>query len=501
MVKIAAAVLGVDPDQLVGRIQKRSASRRRWIAVGGATAAGIVVALGATAAVMSINAREADALARQNVEKLLTDTRADLDEVGLLKVKAAVHEAAGEYFNGKAGQRLNNQDLLLKWEWLRQSGVDALESGDNDKALAIRTQAHDTTAELVKRDPDNPQFLFAHGQSAYYLGEYFYGQNDLEAVRPRWTEYLASAERLFEVAPDYINEPLETDAVSEVAYGRVNMGVLALEQHRNARVAANLFASAIEVLTPRATTVNHKLNLTRTYKQHVEALAQFALASEVLAAIRPWEVNLVELDGLGQTRRDLSSELATNWRTVAVFKKQMGIEAEAERDWRHTREIIDAGLRLDPMNKAWLRHAARLDATMGVMPDCSQMSAAADFSDELAARNLGLCLPTLARGKREDVCRGFIASFSNEAPSPSDRLIMESSWASLLAACSRYGAPADLDSLRAIAAERFFTRDYSELRIRTQLALSEFQSDDQWISGLNEDLKHRGWKGGPHAGR
>jgi hypothetical protein len=494
-VKIASAILGVDPDQLVGRVQKRSASRRRWFAIAGSAAAGVVVALGATATMSSMNAQRANDLARQNVEKLLTDTRADLDEVGLLKAKAAVHEAAGAYFSEKEGQRLNNEDLLLKWEWLRQAGVDALESGDNDKALSIRTQAHDTTAELVKRDPDKPEFLFAHGQSAYYLGEYFYGQNDLEAVRPHWTEYLASAERLFAVAPDYVNESLETDAVSEVAYGRVNMGVLALEQHRNARVAANLFASAIEVLAPRAKTVNHKLNLTRTYKQHVEALAQFAPASEVLAAIRPWEVNLVELDGLGQTRRDLNSELATNWRTVAVFKKQMGLEAEAERDWHHTREIIDTGLRLDPMNKAWLRHAARLDATMGVMPDCGTLSAAANFSDELTARNLGLCLPTMIRGQREVICRGFVASFSGEAPSPSDRLIMESSWASLLAACSRQGAPSDLGKLRAIAAERFFKRDYSELRIRTQLALSEFQPDDQWIGGLNEDLKDRGWKG------
>ena len=47
-----------------------------------------------------------------------------------------------------------------------------------------------------------------------------------------------------------------------------------------------------------------------------------------------------------------------------------------------------------------------------------------------------------------------------------------------------------------IAAERFFFRDYHDLRIRTQLALSGFRSDDQWISGLNQDLTDRGWKGG-----
>lgn len=498
VVKIAAAVLGVDVDQLVGRVRKRAVARRRWIATGASVAAGLVIGLGVVAGVMSVRAAQADDLARANVEKLLTDTRATLDEVGRLKAKAAVHEAAGAYFSGKAGQRLNNADLLLKWEWLRQAGVDALDAGETAKALDLRRQAHETTSELLRRDADNPEFLFAHGQSAFYLGEYYYRQNDLEAARPHWSEYLTSAERLFEVAPDYVNDALETDAVSEVAYARVNMGVLALEQHRNAKAAASLFASAIDALAPRAVTASHKQNLSRAHKQHVEALAQFAPASEVLEAIKPWETNLAELDELSKTRLDLNSELAIHWRTIAEIKKQAGLEQDAKRGWRRAREIVETALRLDPANKSWLQQAARLDASMGVQADCGKLPGENQFGDDVTAWNVETCLRTMRYGQA-DVCRPFADSFSPDSSSetmrPRDRLIREAAWARLLSACSRKAAASDLARLREIAAERFFFRGYHDLRIRTQLALSEFHSDDQWIGGLKQDLKDRGWKG------
>jgi hypothetical protein len=264
-------------------------------------------------------------------------------------------------------------------------------------------------------------------------------------------------------------------------------------------VAANLFSSAIELVAPRAATVSHKQNLSRIYKQHIEALAQFASSSEVLAAIKPWEANLAELDVLSRTRVDLNSELATSWGTIAEIETQAGLAQEAERDWLRTKEIAQTGLRLDEKNRSWLQLAARADAAMGAQPDCKKLSGKIQFGDDVTARNVETCLRTNGLSEAS-VCPQFADSFSDNASDqtlkPRDRLIREAAWARLLSACSLRASPSDLARLREIAAERFFFRDYHDLRIRTQLALSGFRSDDQWISGLKKDLTDRGWKGG-----
>lgn len=503
VVKIAAAVLGVDVDRLVQRMRKQAAEQRRWIAVGASAGLALVIGLGATAMMMSARAGQADDLARANVEKLLTDTRKKMDTLAQLEANAAVHDAAKLYFDGKAGRRLNDDDLLLKAQWLQQEGADALQRGEDEKALSVRNDAFAATAELLQRNPSNPEFLFWHGQSAFSLGEYFYSSNDLKAAQAPWRTYEATAQNLVKVAPAYANRTLESTAPEEIAYARTNLGVLALEEDRDARTAATLFLSAIAILEPNAGNLQSKENLSRAYKQYIEALAQFALVDEVLNGVNAWEKVLLDLDAMSAQHRDLNSDLATNWRVVAEFRRQAGQKTEADRAWRRTREIVDNELGQDPANTRWLKNAERVDASMGIARNCDEVSGAIDFSNDVSARVAEICLSRLKRDTQLDLCSRFAASLSPASgtartPRPSARLIQERAWAGLLVACGRSRAATDQDlaaKLNTIAKDRFFSRDFHQLRLRTQIKMGDFASADPWVADLKSDLKKRGWKG------
>ena len=98
VIKIAAAALGLDVDQLIGRVQKRRAEQRRLVAIAGGAAAAVVIGLGVTAGVMANNARQANDRAFVQVEQLLMTARADMND---LAAKKALHEVAKPYFDDR----------------------------------------------------------------------------------------------------------------------------------------------------------------------------------------------------------------------------------------------------------------------------------------------------------------------------------------------------------------------------------------------------------------
>jgi tetratricopeptide (TPR) repeat protein len=490
VVKIASAILGVDPDQLVGRIQKRSASRRRWIAVGGGVAAGVVVALGAFALVMSQQAERADNLARANVERLLTDTRKEMDEVGRMKAKAAVHDAAKAYFDGKVGKRLNSEDLLLKAEWLRQEGIDAYKRGEKELAMAQREDAFAATIELLKRDPDNPDFLFSHSQSAYWVGDYYLREGPTEDARKPWEDYRDTAMRLVAVAPDFPGAKLE------VHYASVNLGILALYQERDPRAAASAFKDALDALDVNVAKLDDKLNLSRSHLQYVEALAQFAPASEVLAAVQRWEPVLEDLERSRDASDDLQFHLANAWDKVIGFREDGDAHADPA---AATGRTLTPGV--DPDNLTSVKLTVELSLAAGASPACNTLPSPpqTDPTDRTQLRLADRCLPQQTAGQQAAFCRAFASKLDSQLSPFELELELEAVWASLLGTCSKFadktGQTGLSDALDAVAQKRFFNRSFEEMRYQTQRTLAGFDSRAgiRWITDLNTSLKNRGW--------
>jgi hypothetical protein len=480
VIKIAAAVLGLDVDQLVGRVQKHRAEQRRLLAAGSAAAAAVVLGLGVTAGVMANNANLANDRAFAQVEQLLTKTRANMDD---LAAKKALHEAARLYFESKESRRLSDRDLLLKAEWLRQEGEDAGKRGEDERALTYRQDAYAVTTLLLKRNPDNPEFLFSHAQSAFWLGYYYFQHARPADARPSLEAYRTTAEHLLAVAPDY------PGAMLEVHYARVNLGMLALEEERDPRRGAQAFKEALAVLDQHPSDLDAKLNLSRVTMQYIGALAQFASASEVLAVAQTWEPLIRELERDGGNRDDIDFHLASASNMIqSIEERTRGVSPSAP-----SRQ----GPAEDPDNLVSLSLVAELRLLEGQEVDCKPFPEPSEQmpTDRAQLRLIARCLGKLPAEGQAVRC----STFADQLSRREGHLEFEELWALLLTECSTsLAAKRDgelSEKLTATAARLFFSRDPEDLRLWTQLALAGFDATppDAWITNLNASLDRRGW--------
>jgi tetratricopeptide (TPR) repeat protein len=494
VVKIAAAVLDLDVDHLVGRVKKHRAKQLRWLVAGTGTAAVVLVGLVVTAGVMTRSAQLANDRSFGTVNQALTTARANVND---LAAKKALHELANQYFESMAGTRLSDRDLLLKAEWLRQEGKDAGLRHEDSQSLAFRKEAHAATTELLRRDPANPDFLLSHALSAYWMGNYYFllPQPQFEAARPFLQEYADVAERLLHVAPDYVNAALSTDARSEVYYAQVNLGLLALEQNRDPRAAAEAFSNALRSLKPHPESLSAKLDLSRAHMQYIAVLAQFAAAAEVMEAVRAWAPLLLELE----THRgdsDVEFHLANSWGLIQQFENHLSRGLRSTANVPASMNLISQRPTRDPDNATSLSLAAELDLDDAqVKCEGLPQPASVDVTSKPEIGLIARCLKRMPTSEQLARCSTFAAAL----PGKPGLLDQETSWATLLSACSRSAHRAGDSSLsktlEQIGATQFFAREPEQTRLQTQFALASFatRESNDWISSLNTSLEHRGW--------
>jgi len=493
VIKIAAAVLDLDVDHLVGRVKKHRAKQLRWLVAGAGTAAVVVVGLVVTAGIMTRSAQLANDRSFGQVSQLLTTARADMND---LAAKKALHEVAKDYFDSKAGTRLSDRDLLLKAEWLRQEGKDAGLRHEDAQSLAFRKEAYAATTELLRRDPANPDFLFSHAQSACWMGEYYLvNRPQLEAARSFLQEYADVADRLLHVAPNYVNAALNTDAHSEVYYAQVNLGQLALEQNHDPRAAADAFSNALRSLKPHPESLSAKLDLSRAHLQYIGVLAQFAAAAEVMEAVRAWKPLLLELES-HRGDSDVEFHRANSWGLIQQFENHLSNGLRSASDVPASMKLIDQGPKRDPDNATSLSLAAELDLRdAGVKCEGLPQPASLDVTSKPEIGLIAKCLERMPTSEQLARCSTFAAAL----PKKPGLLDQETSWATLLSACSRSAHQVgDLSlsgRLEQIGAAHFFAREPEQMRLRTQFALASFatRESNDWISDLNTSLEHRGW--------
>lgn len=195
--KIVAGIAGVPLDALV----QRDATRRirRVMAVTGGTLVALLAMIGMTIfALQSRNeAQHQQAEAEGLVEYMLTDLRTELKGVGRLDVMTKVNERAMGYYEDQGDlSDMPAESLERRARILHAMGEDDERRGDLDKALAKFTEAHRVTEALLARDPDNPDRIFGHAQSEYWVGYVAYLQEDWKATEIQWRQYKAYADEL-----------------------------------------------------------------------------------------------------------------------------------------------------------------------------------------------------------------------------------------------------------------------------------------------------------------
>ena len=239
--KIIAGMLGVGLNELVRRETARR-NRRLALAVG-ASLSGMAITSGL--AIYAFRQRAEAVRQREQadglIEFMLTDLRRRLEPLGRLDVLDTVGEKALRYYASQDLADLDADALGRRARALQMVGEVANNQGDLDRALPLFEQASATTAEQLRRDPDNPQRIFDHAQSVYWAGYVAWQHGDLARARNYFLQYRDFAQRLSAVARD--NAAWQ----AEEGFADINLGVVDFDDDANAK-ALDEFEAARRVL-------------------------------------------------------------------------------------------------------------------------------------------------------------------------------------------------------------------------------------------------------------
>lgn len=299
LLKLAAGLSAQPLDRLVQR--DAQSRQRRVMAV---TAGAVILSLVLSALlVVAIRARaEAErqrAEAEGLVEFMLTDLRDKLRGTGDPKIMASVNQQALDYYARMDVTSLPDDSLERRARVLHAMGEDNERLGNFPAAQKMYLEAWRITDEVLKRHPKDPDAIFAHAQSEFWVGKAAWEQGNLETTSLHWQGYLRQAEVLAKV------EPGSSRSALELGYSKGNLCELTTKRAENL-VTALEFCSAAAKHLRAALSTNPKSSSTR-----------LALANRL-----GWQADVFLLLGKTEAAIQLRNEEGS------VIKPLLGIEPD-----------------------------------------------------------------------------------------------------------------------------------------------------------------------------
>jgi hypothetical protein len=208
--KIVAGLADLPLDALVQRDAQRQLRRVTAVTAG----ALIMVLITALLLVMALQAREEAERRRvtadETFRKLLTDVRRGLEGTGNVELMSTVNQIAIDYYRRQGDLRsLPDDSLDLRARLLQAAGADDEKQNRLDDALAKFAEAHSTTAGILAKKPNDPEAIFAHAQSEFYVGSIANKRKDRSRTMRHWKAYVRLAEWLAKVEPGTTRSFLE----------------------------------------------------------------------------------------------------------------------------------------------------------------------------------------------------------------------------------------------------------------------------------------------------
>ncbi len=328
--KIVAGIAGVPLDTLIQRDAQRRI-RRVTAITAGALAAMLIMGIMTTLALQARNeAARQRAAADSLVEYMLTDLREKLRGVGRSEIMEAVNrQALAHYAEQGDLHALPDDSLEHRARVLQAMGDDDERAGRLNAALSRFREAHATTAALLSREPRNPDRIFVHAQSEYYVGRIAFSKKDRMTATRHWHGYLKQAEALAATEPGSFRSHME------LGYAEGNLCELALADRFDLAAARGHCALAIK----------HEENALKTRPGDAKTrqdianrwgwLARVEMAGgNTSAAIRARKQEAVLMDDLiGDDPANVEYVLRRSWATIGLADAliKIGSAAEAEK--------------------------------------------------------------------------------------------------------------------------------------------------------------------------
>jgi tetratricopeptide (TPR) repeat protein len=327
--------------------------------VTGAAVAGMLAM--ALLAAFAINARAEAQRQRQAaeglVEFMLTDLRTKLKGVGRLDALRIANERAWSFYQGQDVRSLPPGSLGRRARILHAMGEDYLSSGDIGLALEQFRAAELTTEALLKDDPDDPERLFLHGQSEFWLGVIDYKRERFDAARRSFERYKQLATRLVGI------DPANPVYQRELAYAEGNLCSIALAPPVNAEAAlSSCSASLVEMerVARRTGDPEAAADVTNRYGWLADAYRAAGDLDRAWSARTRQERLLKELVARDPRNMDVRDRWLTSQFMMAELEIDRKRTGSARRRLLEASRTARAMTDLDPANREWRRWSVRI---------------------------------------------------------------------------------------------------------------------------------------------
>lgn len=360
LLKIVAGIIGFGLDELVQRD-----AQRRYRRVMAVTVAALVAMLTMAAlTVFALNARgeaerqrgEAEGL----VEFMLTDLRDRLKGVGRLDVLSAVNARALRYYSDQDLDRLPPDSLERRARILHAMGEDDETRGDENAALAKFREARRTTAALLAAAPSDPERIFDHAQSEYWIGYADYARDRYQEAKLAWLAYKQLADRMIAIAPR--NPKFQR----ELGYADNNLCLIALKPPKNPTVALQYCSEALAHLEIAARQLGPSSDVAADLATFHAWLADAYLANNdddhALSHRLVQEKILTGLMESDPKNMNLKKSWIALQRILAYMTAKRGQQAAALARLQKAVVVSDEMIVFDPANKTWIQQRSKLSA-------------------------------------------------------------------------------------------------------------------------------------------
>lgn len=342
-------------------VLKQSAEARRQ--------RGVALSQEAEANLQRAEAQRQRGEAEDLVEFMLTDLRDRLKGVGRLDVLESVNERTIEYYAGQDVARMPAQSQMRYARILHAMGEDDITRGDDKAAAEKLRAAAGLTRRLLAERPGNPERVWAHGQSEYWLGYHAYRKGGREAG-PSWARYRELSRTLVE------QDPNNARYRRELAYAEGNLCTLALRKPVAVAEALARCAASLDQMKQTISLSSAPDRFTQDLiNRHAWMAQAYAAAGNLQGSMqqRQEQERLLE----SEIRRDpRNMRLKAVWtvlqRELAGIEVRLGYWDAPKRRVLEAKQEIDRLLRFDPDNADWLAQRARLVTAIEFFEDASK---------------------------------------------------------------------------------------------------------------------------------